>query len=152
MPLRFALNQSGRIIGEHRANIKPAAALAIDRAYQARRSDKNNSLDALNLGVTFSHVLTVSTQPGVTTMIEFVELAAPTGEMSAYLKCEELPHRQHPMDYRYSIRIRVDGWCECKSRSSGAGSTRYYTFRTYPQALEHARKWAKRKIAEARRA
>jgi hypothetical protein len=38
----FGLNQSGPIIGEQRENIKPAPpALAIDRAYQARRSHCN---------------------------------------------------------------------------------------------------------------
>jgi hypothetical protein len=40
--LPFGLNQSGPIIGEQRENIKPAPpALAIDRAYQARRSHCN---------------------------------------------------------------------------------------------------------------
>jgi hypothetical protein len=61
----FGLNQSGPIIGEQRENIKPAPpALAIDRAYRPRRADKNNSMDALNLGATLSPVLTDSTQHG----------------------------------------------------------------------------------------
>ena len=109
-------------------------------------------MDTLNLCATLSPVLTVSTLNTEQSMIEFLELAAPTGEMRVSLKCDELPARAHPMDYRYSIRIRIDGWCECKSRANGAGSTRYYKFRTYPQALEHARNWALRKISEARRA
>lgn len=60
----FGLNQSAAIIGEQRENIKPEPlALAIDRAYRPRQTDKNNSMDTLNLGATLSPVLTVSTQP-----------------------------------------------------------------------------------------
>lgn len=62
--MRFALNQSAAIIGEQVENSKPEPpALAIVSAYRPRRADKNNSMDALNLGVTLSPVLTVSTQP-----------------------------------------------------------------------------------------
>lgn len=72
----FGLNQSGPIIGEQRENIKPAPpALAIVSAYRPRRTDKNNSIDALNIGATLSPVLTVSTQPEPLTMDTFRHLS-----------------------------------------------------------------------------
>lgn len=72
----FGLNQSGPIIGEQRENIKPAPpALAIDRAYRPRQSDKNNSMDTPNLGATLSPVLPVSTQPEPLTMDTFRHLS-----------------------------------------------------------------------------
>jgi hypothetical protein len=84
-------------------------------------------------------------------MIEFIETTNRDGETSAYLKAEGMPKGAKPEDYKYHIRVRADGWCECRSRAYGAGSTRYYSFRTYAEAMEHGVKWAKRKIAEAKR-
>jgi hypothetical protein len=61
-------------------------------------------------------------------------------------RCDEV------RDYRYSIHHdHESGECFCKSRSYGAGSTRYYTFKTLDEAFAHAIKWAKAKQAEQRR-
>lgn len=79
-------------------------------------------------------------------MIEFVETALPHGYMSSRLRAEGLPTGMY-----YHIKVRPDGWCEAKSRANGNGSVRYYSHRTYDEALEHATKWAKRKIAEGKR-
>lgn len=82
-------------------------------------------------------------------MIEFIETHYSDNTATARLACDALPQRNHVGDYRYTIRVRADGRCECKSRANGAGSTRYYTFRTYSEAMNHARKWALRQIKRA---
>ncbi len=70
--MRFALNQSAAIIGEQMENSKPEPlALAIVSAYRPRQTDKNNSMDTLNLGATLSPVLTDSTQHGERNMNRF---------------------------------------------------------------------------------
>lgn len=85
-------------------------------------------------------------------MIEFIELHLPTGHCKVRVVADGMPTTRDPADFTYRITIDPDGWCECRSRAHGAGSTRYRTFRTYAHAQAHAIKWAKRKIAEARRA
>lgn len=85
-------------------------------------------------------------------MIEFKELARRDGYMTIVVMADGLPIGRDPKDFRYVITLRPDGACEARSRANGAGSTRHYSFRTYDAAQSHAAAWAKRKIAEARRA
>ena len=80
-------------------------------------------------------------------MIEFIESYTREGEMHVRLFAPDLPKAYDGKQYAYQIRVRTDGWCECRSRSNGAGSTRYHTFRTLDDAMAHAVRWAKRKIA-----
>jgi hypothetical protein len=84
-------------------------------------------------------------------MIEFVEKFHADGTATAALVSDELPTAYTGKRYTYRITVHADGRCEAKSRADGNGSTRYYTFRTYPEALGHGFKWAQRKIAEAKR-
>ena len=83
-------------------------------------------------------------------MIEFSEKVVADGVMKVALLCPELPVACDGRKYRYVITVCSDGWCRTSSRANGNGSIRYYSFRTYAQAQEHAVRWAKRKIAEAR--
>ena len=84
-------------------------------------------------------------------MIEFAEKHFNAHTLYT-LVADDLPTRNDARDYRYSIDLcHATGGCYCKSRSYGAGSTRYYSFRTLDQALAHATKWAKRKQAEGRK-
>lgn len=78
--------------------------------------------------------------------IEFLE-SYRDGETHVRLVAPNLPKARDGRQYAYRIRVRADGWCECVSRANGAGSTRYYSFRTLDGAFAHAIKWAKRKIA-----
>lgn len=80
-------------------------------------------------------------------MIEFIENGNREGYLSISVQAEGLPMRRDPKDFRYHITVRPDGWCETRSRANGAGSVRYYNFRTYAEAQAHATKWVKRKIA-----
>ena len=69
------------------------------------------------------------------------------------LVADEMPIRADEVrDYRYIIEHDPDtDCCTAKSRSYGAGSTRYYSFETLDQAFAHAIKWAKRKQSEAKK-
>ena len=78
-------------------------------------------------------------------MIEFVETALPHGCMNSRLRADGLPAGMY-----YHIKVQPDGRCEAKSRANGNGSVRYYSHRTYDEALEHATKWAQRKIRESK--
>jgi hypothetical protein len=80
-------------------------------------------------------------------MIEFIETALPDGHGRSRLRAEGLP-----AGMAYTITVRPDGWCEAKSRANGNGSVRYYSHRSYDEAMTHATQWARRKIAEAKRA
>jgi len=79
--------------------------------------------------------------------IEFVERYTNGGEMQVRLVAPNLPKAYDGKQYAYQIRVRTDGWCECRSRAGGNGSIRYYTFQTLDEAMAHAVTWAKRKIA-----
>lgn len=81
-------------------------------------------------------------------MVEFLEKHHADGTSTIVMVSDELPNGYDGKRYAYTIRVREDGWCECKSRSNGPGSTRYYSFRTLDQAFTHGMKWAKRKIRE----
>lgn len=85
-------------------------------------------------------------------MIEFVETFREDGSAFVRMKANGLPTTRDATDYTYRIIIAPDGWCESRSRAHGAGSTRYRVFRTYAEAQAHGIKWAKRKIAEAKKA
>lgn len=85
------------------------------------------------------------------TFIDFTETYNDDGTMTSTLCAVGLGKRREWKDYRLTIHVRADGWCETRSRSNGAGSTRYYEHRTYDEALDHAVRWARRKIAEANR-
>jgi len=49
-------------------------------------------------------------------------------------------------------RFRPDGGMKvtAQSRAHGRGSVRYYTHRSYMEALSHGYHWAQRKVTEAR--
>ena len=80
-------------------------------------------------------------------MIEFIECHMNDGSMSARVKSAELPSGM-----RYTVTLWSDGAVTAQSRANGDGSVRYYTHRTYAEALAHGYTWAQRKIDEARRA
>ena len=84
-------------------------------------------------------------------MIEFNETYNADGTSDIHLVAPALPKAYDGKQYAYTIRVREDGWCECKSRADGPGSTRYYAFRRLDDAFSHGMKWAKRKIAESKR-
>ena len=87
-----------------------------------------------------------------TAYIDFLETYNDDGTITAELRANEtLGKRREWKDYRLTITVRDDGWCETRSRAHGAGSTRYYTHKSYDDAQAHAVAWARRKIAEARR-
>lgn len=84
--------------------------------------------------------------------IDFLETYNNDGSITAELRANEpLGKRRESKDYRLTITVRDDGWCETRSRAYGMGSTRYYTHKSYDEAQAHAVAWARRKIAEARR-
>lgn len=78
-------------------------------------------------------------------MIEFIENTTSTS-FQAHLRAAGLPATM-----RYTVFQEIDGKVWSQSKAYGLGSTRYYSFKTYDEALEHGVKWAKRKIAEANR-
>jgi len=84
-------------------------------------------------------------------MIEFRETYNADGTADIRLVAPELPKAYDGRQYAYTIRVREDGWCECKSRAEGPGTTRYYSFRQLDDAFAHGTKWAKRKISEAKK-
>jgi hypothetical protein len=84
-------------------------------------------------------------------MIEFFETHNADGTSDIRLVAPALPKAYDGKQFSYTIRLRDDGWCECKSRADGPGSTRYYAFRRLDDAFAHGMKWAKRKIAESKR-
>jgi hypothetical protein len=84
-------------------------------------------------------------------MIEFRETYNADGTADIRLVAPELPKAYDGRQYAYTIRVREDGWCECKSRAEGPGTTRYYSFRQLDDAFAHGMKWAKRKISEAKK-
>lgn len=77
-------------------------------------------------------------------MIDFTETILPLGGMKARVRADGLPAGMY-----YHITLRHDGRVTSKSRANGNGSVRYYTHRTYEEALAHGYNWAKRKVAEA---
>ena len=78
-------------------------------------------------------------------MIEFFERFRPDGGMSASVRADGLPEGMH-----YRITYWPDGKVTAQSRAHGRGSVRYYTHRTYMEALAHGYHWAQRKVTEAR--
>lgn len=80
-------------------------------------------------------------------MIEVKEAAVPGG-MRASIVSPELPQGMYCVIYPDS---RVGGYIR-KNRANGNGSIRYEPYRDYNEAIADGVKWAKRKIAEARRA
>jgi hypothetical protein len=80
-------------------------------------------------------------------MIEFKETFQFDGITMVSLVADGMPERCDPRDYKYSITVYPEGRALGKSRACGNGSVRYYRFKTYEQAQEHAIKWAKRQIA-----
>jgi len=95
--------------------------------------------------------LSFNYQPRRLKMIEFTEKNFNTRTIYT-LVADQMPVGLYAGDYQYTIdHLHSTGGCYCKSRSFGAGSTRYYSFRTLDQALAHATKWAKRKQAEGRK-
>jgi hypothetical protein len=84
-------------------------------------------------------------------MIEFRETYNADGTADIRMVAPELPKAYDGRQYAYTIRVREDGWCECKSRAEGPGTTRYYSFRKLDDAFAHGMKWAKRKISEAKK-
>ena len=80
------------------------------------------------------------------TSIEFQERYFEGGTMQVRLVAN-LPIGRDGKRYSYSIRVDSNGRCECKSRADGDGSTRYHAFLTLDEAIAHATKWAKRKMA-----
>jgi hypothetical protein len=85
-------------------------------------------------------------------MIEFKETFTFEGLTVVKLVADGLPARCNPKDYKYTITVWPEGHAVGKSRSCGNGSVRYHHFKTYAEAQEHAVTWAKRKIAEERKA
>jgi hypothetical protein len=81
-------------------------------------------------------------------MIEFLEFHNADGTSNIRMVSDELPTAYDGKKFSYNIQVSANGWCQCKSRSNGPGSTRYYAFRTLDQAFTHGMKWAKRKIRE----
>ena len=80
-------------------------------------------------------------------MIEFNELVHRNGRFTSALSSPDLPAGMY-------YRLWEDNhgrWCS-KSRADGNGSIRYHSHRTLAEAQAHGVKWAKRKIAEAKRA
>lgn len=80
-------------------------------------------------------------------MIQFSEKFTSDGGMRAEVHADGLPSGMY-----YQIQLRADGKCLAKSRAYGNGSIRYYSHRSYEEALAHGFQWAKRKVAEAKRA
>ncbi len=78
-------------------------------------------------------------------MIDFTETVLPMGGMRARVRAGDLPDGMY-----YHITLWADGKVTSKSRANGNGSVRYYTHRTYDEALAHGFNWAKRKVAEAK--
>jgi hypothetical protein len=85
-------------------------------------------------------------------MIEFSETYNANGTADIRMVAPALPKAYDGKQYSYTIWVREDGWCFSMSRSEGPGSTRYYKFRTLDETFAHGMKWAKRKIAQAKRA
>lgn len=84
-------------------------------------------------------------------MIEFFETYSADGTANIRMVAPALPKAFDGKQYAYTILVKANGWCECKSRSEGPGSTRYYSFRTVDDAFAHGTKWAKRKISTAKK-
>lgn len=84
-------------------------------------------------------------------MIEFFETYNADGTANIRMVAPALPTAYDGKKFSYTIKVKGNGWCECKSRSNGPGSTRYYAFRTLDQAFAHGMKWAKRKIREEKK-
>jgi hypothetical protein len=77
--------------------------------------------------------------------VEFIERFDASGVASAVLVCKQLPAG-------HSCRIRrEEGFYVRRTRANGKGSIRYTPHLTLEDAFQDARKWALRKVAEARR-
>lgn len=83
-------------------------------------------------------------------MIEFKETFSFDGITLVKLCADGMPERNNGKDYQYTITVWPEGRAMGKSRAWGNGSVRYYQFKTYAEAQEHAVKWAKRQIAKER--
>ena len=84
-------------------------------------------------------------------MIEFKETFTFDGITLVKLVADGMPDRGNSKDYQYTITVWPAGNALSKSRAWGNGSVRYYHFKTYAEAQEHAVKWAKRQIAHERK-
>lgn len=75
-------------------------------------------------------------------MIDFTEKFFSDGSMAASVRADGLPAGMY-----YRVHRWPDGRCTAKSRGHGNGSVRYYSHRSYEEALAHGFLWAARKVA-----
>lgn len=86
--------------------------------------------------------------------IEFIETTYSDGSTRLALQSPELPTARDGRPYRFDILLGLRAYSSgvrCRSRANGDGSIRWRTYRTLEEAMQAGRKWATRKIMEARR-